>query len=119
MAGMYEKHAAVIHRDGLTTSELAVVQALDLLSDSGSGQYLILSGGLIANTTAAWTVPFGGSGLTSFTPYALLAGGTLSTGSLQQVSGLGDAGQVLTSNGSGTLPSWQASSGGGGGTVGP
>jgi len=59
------------------------------------------------------TVPVGGTGLTSTTAYAILAGGTTSTGALQQVSGVGTSGQVLTSNGAGALPSWQAASGNG------
>jgi hypothetical protein len=42
------------------------------------------------------------------TAYALLAGGTTATGNLQQVSGLGTSGQVLTSNGTAALPTWQA-----------
>jgi len=54
----------------------------------------------------------GGTGLSSLTAYAVLAGGTTSTGAFQQVSGLGDAGQVLTSNGAAALPTWQAASGG-------
>lgn len=48
-----------------------------------------------------------GTGLQTFTAYAVLCGGTTSTAALQQVSGLGTSGQVLTSNGSGILPSWQ------------
>lgn len=55
----------------------------------------------------------GGTGKTSYTAYALLAGGTTSTGTLQQVAGVGTAGQVLTSNGAGALPTWQANSAGG------
>lgn len=58
-------------------------------------------------------IPQGGTGLASLTAYALLAGGTTSTGALQQVSGLGTSGQVLTSNGVAALPTWQAASGGG------
>ena len=112
--GMYEKHAPLIHRDGLSTAELALVQALDTLADSGSGQYLIMSGGLVANATAAWTVPLGGTGLISLTPYALLAGGTTATGAMQQISGVGDSGQVLTSNGPDALPTWQDATGGSG-----
>lgn len=50
----------------------------------------------------------GGSGLVSLTAYALLAGGTTSTGNMQQVSGVGSAGQVLTSAGAGALPVWAA-----------
>ena len=44
------------------------------------------------------------------TAYAVLTGGTTSTAPLQQVSGLGTAAQVLTSNGAGALPTWQATS---------
>lgn len=49
----------------------------------------------------------GGTGATSFTAYAVITGGTTSTGALQNVSGVGTSGQVLTSNGAGTLPTWQ------------
>ena len=58
------------------------------------------------------SVPFGGSGASSFTAYSVICGGTTSTSPLQNVSGLGSSGQVLTSNGAGALPSWQAASGG-------
>lgn len=61
------------------------------------------------------TVPQGGTGLTTLTAYALMAAGTTATGNMQQVSGVGTAGQVLTSNGAGALPSWQAA---GAGTIG-
>ena len=47
----------------------------------------------------------GGTGLSSLTAYALLAGGTTSTGVLQQV-GVGSSGQVLQSNGASALPSY-------------
>ena len=110
---MYEKHAPLIHRDGLTSAELVIVQELNNLADSSLGQYLSVVGGSVVNTTAEWTVPFGGTGVTSFTPYAILAGGVTTTGDLQQVNGLGSSGQVLTSNGSGALPTWQEVSGGG------
>jgi len=54
------------------------------------------------------TVPFGGTGNATFTAYSVICGGTTSTGNLQNVSGLGTAGQILTSNGAGALPTWQA-----------
>lgn len=54
------------------------------------------------------TVPNGGTGLTTLTPYAVLAGGTTNTGNVQQVSGLGTAQQYLGSNGPGALPTWQS-----------
>lgn len=65
-----------------------------------------------ALTAGTLPVVAGGTGITSTTAYALLAGGTTSTGTLQQVSSLGTSGQVLTSNGTGTLPTWQTPSGG-------
>ena len=49
----------------------------------------------------------GGTGATSQTAYAVIAGGTSSTGAYQSVSGLGTSGQVLMSNGAGALPTWQ------------
>ena len=56
------------------------------------------------------TVPNGGTGDSSFNPYAVIAGGATSTSNLQQVSGLGSSGQVLMSNGAGVLPTWQTPS---------
>jgi hypothetical protein len=68
-----------------------------------------------AALSAVVTVPKGGTGLGSLSTYAILAGGTTTNGNIQQISGLGTAGQVLTSNGAGALPTWQTVSGGGGG----
>lgn len=49
----------------------------------------------------------GGTGAVTFTPFAVITGGTTATGPLQNVVGLGTANQVLTSNGAGALPTWQ------------
>ena len=51
-------------------------------------------------------VASGGTGDASFTAYSVICAGTTSTGALQNVSGLGLSGQVLTSNGASALPSW-------------
>lgn len=56
---------------------------------------------------ATGNVANGGTGKTSFTAYALLAGGTTTTGALQSLAGVGNSGQVLTSAGAGALPAWQ------------
>ena len=66
------------------------------------------------NLTSSGTVGVanGGTGFASDTAYEILAGGTTSTAPFQQV-GIGTSGQVLTSNGTGSLPSFQASAGGG------
>lgn len=64
-------------------------------------------------TSGTWNgttvgVTNGGTGNTSFTAYSLIAAGTTGTGAFQNISGLGTSGYVLTSNGSGALPTWKA-----------
>ncbi|OGU58947.1 MAG: hypothetical protein A2X64_02875 [Ignavibacteria bacterium GWF2_33_9] len=63
--------------------------------------------GTALNVTGTVAVANGGTGVGTATPYALVAAGTTATGNFQQVSGVGTSGQVLTSNGSNALPSWQ------------
>ena len=63
-------------------------------------------------TTGVWQgtavgVGYGGTGGSSFTPYSVICGGTTSNGALQNVSGVGTSGQVLTSNGASALPTWK------------
>ena len=53
------------------------------------------------------TVPYGGTGVASTIPYAVLCGGTTSTGELQSVASLGTTGQTLTSLGAAALPVWE------------
>ena len=103
----------------ITNTALGTVTSVAV---SGGTTGLTTSGGPITSSgtiTLAGTlgIPNGGTGGTSWTPYAVFAGGATATGVLQQVSGVGTAGQVLTSNGAGTLPSWQAGGGGGGGVA--
>lgn len=51
----------------------------------------------------------GGTDNTTFTAYSVICAGVTGTGSFQNVSGLGTSGQVLTSTGTSSLASWQAS----------
>ncbi len=64
--------------------------------------------------TLGWTgqlsVPRGGTGNSTFTAYSVICAGTTATGAFQNVVGLGNAGEQLTSNGPGLLPTWQPSS---------
>jgi len=53
----------------------------------------------------------GGSGVVSNTSYAVLCGGTTSTNPIQSVASVGSAGEVLVSNGSGALPTFQGATG--------
>lgn len=62
----------------------------------------------ILTSNAAVTVAQGGTGNTSIAAYSVICGGTTTTGAFQVVSGLGNAGQVLTSAGAGALPTWSA-----------
>lgn len=66
--------------------------------------------GTLVNGT--WTasvidVPYGGTGNSSFTPYAVICGGTTSGGNLQSIADVGTAGYLLISNGPGALPTFQ------------
>jgi|SRR5882672_8747043 len=58
-------------------------------------------------TTGTVTVPAGGTGLNSTTPYGVICGGTTSTANFQN-AGTGTAGQVLTSNGGASIATWQS-----------
>jgi hypothetical protein len=49
----------------------------------------------------------GGTGVSSLTAYAVLCGGTTSTGAVQSIASVGTAGTILTSNGAGALPTFQ------------
>ena len=55
----------------------------------------------------------GGTGRSSHTAYAVLCGGTTTTAAQQSIAGVGTSGQVLTSNGAGALPTFQAAGEGG------
>jgi hypothetical protein len=58
-------------------------------------------------STGTLAVDQGGTGATSQTAYAVIAGGTTSTGAYQSVASVGTSGQVLMSNGAGALPTFQ------------
>ena len=66
-----------------------------------------------SSALAAGTLPVaaGGTAATSQTAYAVLCGGTTTTGAYQSIASVGSSGQVLTSNGAGALPTFQAAAG--------
>lgn len=67
---------------------------------------------------SAQIISEGGTGVKSITSYSALCGGTSSTSALQSASsGLSNSGYILTSNGSSSLPTWQAGSPGVAGTL--
>lgn len=59
-----------------------------------------------AYTTAV--VAGGGTGINTANSYSVICAGVTATSAFQPLASLGTAGQVLTSNGAGALPSWQA-----------
>ncbi len=68
--------------------------------------YHLSQTGSIATASNTASVSEGGTGDSSFTAYALIAGGTTSTSALQSL-GTGEDGQILASNGSAALPTYQ------------
>jgi hypothetical protein len=56
-------------------------------------------------------VASGGTGRTTNTAYAVICGGTTTGGAEQSIASVGTAGQILTSNGAGALPTFQAAAG--------
>lgn len=96
---------------GLTLSGTVTTSGSITLSGTvnslAAGTYGISITGNASNVSGVVATANGGTGLSSLSTYALLAGGTTSSGSIQQVSGTGTSGQILTSNGAGALPTWQ------------
>lgn len=75
--------------------------------------------GLPLTTGVTGTLPVanGGTGRTTNTAYAVICGGTTTGGAEQSIASVGTSGQVLTSNGAGALPTFQAAAGFPAGTV--
>jgi hypothetical protein len=92
----------------LTTGVTGILPIANGGTNSSSTTYCNLT----SNVTGTLPVANGGTGATTQTAYAVLAGGTTSTGAYQSIASVGTAGQVLTSNGAGALPTFQAAGGG-------
>ena len=84
-----------------TLATLGVTGAATLSSTLGVTGVTTLTGGL--NT--ALTVPNGGTGVATQQAYGVLVGGTTATGAMQSIVP-GTSGFVLTSAGTGALPTW-------------
>lgn len=87
-----------------TTTGTGVVTAIGNNTNAANGLAVLGAGGALA-------VAQGGTGLTTTTAYSVVFTGTTSTGNFQASAGPGTAGHVLTSNGAGALPTFQAASG--------
>jgi hypothetical protein len=110
------KTDAIEWRNNANSADLALaINGSDQLMFNGASFVTGGSSPTFASLTLSspLTVPNGGTGDTSFSAYSVICGGTTTTSPLQNVSGLGLSGQALTSNGPGTLPTWQNVAGSG------
>ena len=80
-------------------------------TSAGTTGQALTSNGTSAPSFGTLGVAGGGTGLATTTAYSVVFTGTTATGAFQASAGPGTAGQVLTSNGAGALPTFQASSG--------
>ena len=102
----------------LSRSTAVATNTVLTITSAGAATF---AGSLAADSltlTNPLTVPYGGTGLaTATTAYGVVCAGTTATGAFQVLNSLGTAGQVLTSNGAGALPSWQAGGSGSGESI--
>jgi hypothetical protein len=107
---------------GLTGLGTGVAAAL-AVNVGSAGAFVTFNGALGTPNSGTLTnctglpVAGGGTGNSTFTAYSVICAGTTATGAFQNVSGVGTSGYVLTSNGASALPTWQAASGSGIGTI--
>ena len=100
----------------LLTGGTAATTPFQQVSGLGSSGQVLASQGAgllphwVNNSGGSLSVPVtvtqGGTGGTTATSYAVVTGGTAATTPLQQVASLGTSGQMLTSQGAGSLPTW-------------
>jgi len=97
------------------TTETTIEAAIDTLANLTSATSLASVGTVTTGTWSATDVAVdsGGSGRGTATAYAVICGGTTATGAHQSIASVGTSGQVLTSNGAGALPTFQAGGAGG------
>ena len=91
-----------------------VASAVNFIAPSATSGVPLISAGSSADPSfGTAVVAGGGTGVATTTAYAVLCGGTTSTAALQSIASVGTAAQVLTSNGAGVAPTFQAAAGGG------
>ena len=94
----------------ITLEAPAVAGTTTLTLPTTNGTVIVGSGGVTG-------VASGGTGRSSQTAFAVICGGTTTTSAQQSIASVGTAGQVLTSNGAGALPTFQEAAGFPAGTV--
>lgn len=91
------------------TFDGTTLTANDIIDSSLTASKPVFTNGS-KNLVSTGTVPVdqGGTGLSTTTAYSVVFTGTTATGNFQASGGPGTSGQVLTSNGAGALPTFQA-----------
>lgn len=117
---IYTKASLLFQETGAGTDNIAIsAQAssapysLSLPAAQGAASQTWVNDGSGVLSWGTLPVAGGGSGTTSHIAYSVLCGGTTSTAAVQSVASVGTSGHVLTSNGAGALPTFQAVSGSG------
>ena len=93
------------------TSGAVSVAGTLAIANGGTGSTSTTYCSLTSNVTGTLPVANGGTGRTTNTAYAVICGGTTAGGVEQSIASVGTSGQVLTSNGAGALPTFQAAGG--------
>ncbi len=106
--GTYTSAGTTFSRDTVTLSKIGGVAGTSKINLSGSAQIALTArtGDLYQTGGPDVAVADGGTGGSSLTAYAVLCGGTTSTGPVQPIASVGASGQVLKSNGAGALPTF-------------
>ncbi len=78
------------------------------IANGGTGTTSTTFANLTSNVTGTLPVANGGTGIATTTAYSVVFAGTTATGAFQAAAGPGTATHVLTSNGAGALPTFQA-----------
>ena len=91
------------------TFDGTTLTANDIIDSSLTASKPVFTNGS-KNLVSTGTVPVdqGGTGLSTTTAYSVVFTGTTATGNFQASAGPGTSGHVLTSNGAGALPTFQA-----------
>lgn len=93
-----------------TAAAARTALGLDTMATQAASAVAITGGTITGGTITGITdlvVADGGTGRSTATEFAVLCGGTTTTGAHQSIASVGTAGQTLTSNGAGNLPTFQ------------